>query len=93
MRKRLVCIACALAVGLGGTLSSPALPDGSPEAVAVDAVFVRPFCVAGTVGGAALFLVALPFALITKSTDQTAEALVKAPARAAFERPLGKLSM
>jgi hypothetical protein len=93
MRKRLVCIACALAVGFGGTVSSPALTDGSPEAVAVDAVFVRPFCLLGTIGGSALFVVALPIALITKSTGKTADALVKAPAKATFERPLGKLSM
>ncbi len=68
------------------------MDDGSPEAVASDVLVVRPVCFVATILGSALFIVALPVAAITKSTRQTGDALVGAPARATFKRPLGDMT-
>jgi hypothetical protein len=91
MRKKALCVACALLFTFGGVVPSRAFSDGSPEAVAADAILVRPFCLVATVLGGAFFLVSLPAAAISKSTDKAA-VLVKAPAKATFTRPLGNLS-
>jgi hypothetical protein len=92
MRTRLLCVACALLLTFGGVVPSQAFTDGSPEAVAADTLVVRPFCLVATILGGAVFVVSLPAAAITKSIDKTADALVKAPAKATFSRPLGNLS-
>jgi hypothetical protein len=92
MRKRALTLGCVLLFTLGMVNSSRAFSDGTPEAVAADALVVRPFCFAATILGSAVFLVALPVAAISKSTDKAAEALVAAPAKATFTRPLGKMS-
>lgn len=76
----------------GLTAPSQAFTDGSPEAIATDALVVRPFCLIGTILGSAVFLVSLPVAAISKSTNKTADMLVNAPAKATFTRPLGDLS-
>jgi hypothetical protein len=52
-------------------------------------VVARPACFAATVVGSAFFVVALPFALASKSVNRAAEALVVKPAKATFTRPLG----
>jgi len=57
--------------------------------VAADTLIVRPVCLAATVIGSALFIVSLPIAAISKSIKPAAHALVVAPARATFTRPLG----
>jgi hypothetical protein len=74
------------------TRRASAFEDGSFEAVAADAIVVRPFTFVATVLGSALFVVTLPVAAISKSTSKTAEALVLRPARMTFTRPLGELS-
>jgi hypothetical protein len=58
---------------------------------AADALVVRPACLAATVVGSAVFVVALPAALISKSVKKTANALVVKPANATFTRPLGDM--
>ena len=68
------------------------MDDGSPEAIAADVLVVRPVCFVATIVGSALFLVALPVAAISKSTDKTAHALVVRPAEATFTRPLGAMT-
>jgi hypothetical protein len=62
-------------------------PD--PVEVAADALVVRPVGLAATAIGAAIFVVALPFAAITGDIDGTARALVDTPARYTFKRKLG----
>jgi hypothetical protein len=76
--------------------AAPAAPAASehhatrdPAEVAADALIVRPISLAATVVGAAAFLVALPFAAIAGDVDATGRALVGAPARYTFKRPLG----
>jgi len=41
--------------------------------------------------GSAVFVVALPAALFSKSVKKTADALVVKPAKATFTRPLGDM--
>jgi hypothetical protein len=92
MNSRIRVISCTLALCLCATTSSYALDDGSAEAVIADAIVARPACLVATVVGSAFFVVALPFAAMSKSVKKTAKVLVVKPARATFTRPLGDFS-
>jgi len=61
----------------------------SGENMAADLVLVRPVGLAATVAGTAIFLVSLPFALITNDVPKTAKQLVVNPFNYTFDRPLG----
>ncbi|MEW6585949.1 MAG: hypothetical protein AB1442_10120 [Nitrospirota bacterium] len=54
-----------------------------------DLVIARPVGLAVTFIGGAVFVVALPFALTSKSVKSTADTLVGEPLRFTFDRPLG----
>ncbi len=60
-----------------------------PAEVAADVLVVRPLGIAATAVGAAIFVVALPFAAIAGDVRGTANSLVGAPARFTFKRRLG----
>jgi hypothetical protein len=60
------------------------------EAIVADVVLARPGCFAATVVGSVFFVVALPFAALSKSVGKTANSLVVKPAKATFTRPLGE---
>ncbi len=60
-----------------------------PVEVAADVLVVRPVGVAATAVGAAIFVVALPFAAISGDVPRAARSLVGAPARFTFKRRLG----
>jgi hypothetical protein len=93
MRTKVLCVVIAMLFALGGVIPCQAsFSDGSPEAVTADVLLVRPCCFVATVLGSAVFVLALPVAAISKSTDKAADALLKAPAKATFERPVGDLS-
>jgi hypothetical protein len=92
MRNKALCGLIVLLITFGCVAPSQAFSDNSPEAIAADAFVVRPFCFVATVLGSAIFVVTLPVAAISKSTETTAKALVTGPAKATFTRPLGKLS-
>jgi len=64
-----------------------AQPSGG--AMIADAVVARPLLAVATVGGAAIFLVSLPFTALGGNVDVAAETLIKTPAEAAFRRCLG----
>ena len=59
--------------------------------VAADALVVRPACLVATVVGSAVFVVALPWAAISKTVKKTADELVGKPANATFVRPMGDM--
>lgn len=63
--------------------------EGDGGAIIADVLIARPACFVATAVGSAFFVITLPFALISKSVDHTAEALVITPAKATFTRPLG----
>jgi hypothetical protein len=90
MKTKLLTALCALTI-LSSATPALASDDKSLEALA-DVALVRPGCFVATVGGTALFIVALPFAAMSKSVKKTARALIVSPARATFTRPVGDFS-
>jgi hypothetical protein len=92
MNRRLLILFAAASFLVSASPKTHAFDDRSYEAVAADAIVVRPLCFVATVLGSAFFVASLPIALISQSTPQTAEALVMRPARATFTRPMGDLS-
>ena len=54
-----------------------------------DALIVRPLGLVSIVAGTAVFVVSLPFALITKDVPKTAKQLVIDPFNYTFDRPIG----
>ncbi len=91
MKRFLILITSALFLAASAPRTQ-AFEDRSFEAVAGDVLVVRPLSFVATVLGSALFVLSLPVAAISKSTPETAEALVMRPARATFTRPMGELS-
>lgn len=74
---------------MGHSERASAAPEDSGAAIATDVLIARPACLAATALGSVAFVLALPFAAITKSVGRTADALVVTPAKATFTRPLG----
>jgi len=60
--------------------------------VIMDIVIARPFGFAALVIGSAFFVVAFPFAAMSKNTGKTADTLVGEPFRFTFVRPPGDFS-
>jgi hypothetical protein len=58
----------------------------------MDIVIARPFGFAALVIGSAFFVVAFPFAAMSKNTGKTADTLVGEPFRFTFVRPPGDFS-
>jgi hypothetical protein len=69
-------------------LASATTPDSGT--MVVDVVVVRPLCLVSTIVGSVFFVVALPVAAISGSVRSTSDALIAAPARATFTRPIGE---
>ena len=90
MKTRITTILCAIAIGLGSTTASFA-DENNPFLMATDVIVVRPVCLASTIVGSALFVVALPVAAISKSIKPVANAMVIGPAKATFTRPVGDM--
>lgn len=91
MKTKLLTLLCLGLIGFGGISTSRASGDNSLEVVG-DLVLVRPGCLAVTIIGSAIFIVALPFAAASGSVKETADTLVVHPAEATFTRPLGDFS-
>jgi hypothetical protein len=90
MKTKLLTALCAITLLVSAT---PAHADEDKTLPAiVDVGLVRPGCFVATVGGSALFLLALPFSAMSKSVRKSAHSLVVYPARATFKRPVGDFS-
>ncbi len=65
--------------------------DNRPSAGAAiaDAAIARPLMLAGTIGGTAVFVVSLPFTVLSGKVKESADMLVVRPANATFRRCLG----
>ncbi|MGI9304434.1 MAG: multidrug transporter [Gammaproteobacteria bacterium] len=83
---------------LTAALSAPAFSAGEVDpraakpgagAMLIDATLVRPLGVAATVLGAVTWVVSLPFSALGGNVGEAGKALVGAPARYTFRRPLG----
>jgi hypothetical protein len=79
-----------LTASLGRAEDTHSNQNVSGSAIIADILVARPLGLVATVGGSALFIVGLPFILISGSTDQAAQKLVVEPAEYTFTRPLGK---
>ena len=91
MKTKLLIILCAIVIGMGNISVSRAGDDNSIATI-TDVALVRPGCFLATIIGSAVFVVALPFAAMSRSIRQTADTLVMTPAQATFTRPLGDFS-
>jgi hypothetical protein len=89
MKMKLLTLACSVLM-LGASTSAFASEDRS-VAIIADVTLVRPGCFVATAVGSVFFVVSLPFAAISKSVKQTADALVVKPAEATFTRPVGDM--
>jgi hypothetical protein len=87
LKTKAITMACMLALAIAGTPRCFASTD--PGAVTADVFLARPACLIATILGSAVFVIALPFAALSKSVHQTAHSLVVKPAQATFTRPLG----
>lgn len=65
--------------------------DGDAVSVVVDVTVARPFTLALTILGSAVFAVSLPIAIPTGSVKRAAHILVAQPAKDTFTRPVGDL--
>jgi formate hydrogenlyase subunit 4 len=92
MKTRLL-ITVISVVALLFSTATPAFASGDtdPTSVVVDVAVARPFTFALTILGSALFVVSLPVAIPSQSVGKAAQALVVAPAKDTFTRPLGDL--
>jgi hypothetical protein len=90
-------LAAAAALALASSLAQAQsfdTVDETPSAAAMgfDLVVVRPLGLVATVGGIALFIVQLPFALIAgEPPSDPARRFIVEPAAYTFTRPLGQI--
>ena len=96
-RIAVILAAAALAVAAQAAQAQAAAPEPvidrapSAEAMTFDLFVMRPLGLVGTIAGTAIFIVALPFELVTWTFQEPARRLVGEPARFTFTRPLGDL--
>ena len=81
-------LSIATSASAGETYSFNAKPSGGD--ILLDALFMRPVMLAGTVIGAAVFIVTSPFSALGGNLGDSAETLVMEPAQYTFVRPLGE---
>ena len=92
MKKMVIAAFTVLAIIL---TSVPALADDGASvatAMVADVVIARPAGILAIVLGTAVFVVALPFAALSRSIEPVAETLVVAPFKFTFTRPVGDFS-
>lgn len=80
----LLALSCAALADDPGSVSGDKGTD-----MLVDAVVVRPLGIVGTVMGAAITVVTLPFTLPAGNAGEAADYMIVKPAEYTFNRPLG----
>jgi len=91
MKTKLLTVVCVTVISLCSVNAGYASEE-DPVDVVADVALVRPGCFVATVLGSAVFIVALPIAVISRSVKETADTLVVQPAKATFTRPIGDFS-
>lgn len=95
---RITAALLALCMSLMTLPASASNVSGNPEytvdappaySMVADLLIARPLLIAGTVIGAGVFVVTLPFTLLGGGVDRAGQALVVEPGKAAFVRCLG----
>jgi hypothetical protein len=91
LRRAVLTISCAALIA--GSTPAMAQEDSSSGVdsggVVPDLLIVRPVALLASVLGTAIFLVALPFTLPTRTVGDVANVLVVRPLEYTFNRPLG----
>ena len=87
--KKIVVIMLTLIIVLTSSMAFAAT-DTSATSVITDILLLRPIGVASLGVGTAMYIVSLPFALITRSHGTTVKVLVKEPFKYVFVRPVGE---
>lgn len=98
--KKLLAMTLAATLAAGSTLSNVAQADQMSDqvfdesrpsggAMVVDTLIARPILIAGTLIGAGLFVISVPFSLLGGNPRGALHALVATPAESAFLRCLG----
>jgi len=90
--SRVATVVCLLLTGLA---PYPVLAQEEPSAGAMtaDLVVARPLGIVATALGSAAFIVSLPFSALGGNVKESADALVVGPAKSAFVRCLGCISV
>jgi hypothetical protein len=89
-RRALVALSCvALVAGSTPALAENIATSDDGAAMLGDLFIVRPISLVGSILGAAVWIVTLPFTLTTQSTDEAARELLGKPLEYTFNRPLG----
>ena len=88
--KKIVVIMLTLIIVLTSSMAFAAT-ETSATSVITDMLLLRPVGIASLGVGTAMYIVALPFALITKSHGTTFKVLVKEPFEFVFVRPVGEV--
>lgn len=92
LRRALATVCCVslLAGSVPAMADSTASPSDAGGSMLADIFIVRPISLAGSILGAAVFVVSLPFTLVTQSTGEAAKELLAKPLEYTFNRPLGE---
>ncbi len=88
MKRKALAMFLALCMVLSAVPAFAGEPKDGME-VAADVLLVRPFSLAATVVGTALFIVALPFSIPSGSVEKSGKLLVVDPFKYTFARPVG----
>lgn len=87
--KKAASVILMVVIILTSTLSYAYESDNGVGAIIADTLIVRPIGIVSIAVGTAVFIVALPFALISGSVGTTADELIVKPAEFTFTRDLG----
>ncbi len=88
--KKIVVIMLTLIIVFTSSMAFAA-SDTDATSVITDMLLLRPVGLASLGVGTAMYIVALPFSLITSSHGTTFEVLVKEPFKYVFVRPVGEI--
>lgn len=89
-RRAIAAVSCvALLAGSTPALAENISTTDDGAAMLGDLFIVRPISLVGSILGAAVWIVTLPFTLTTQSTDEAARELLGKPLEYTFNRPLG----
>lgn len=89
--RRMATVSMVITLAAPQVLWAQAAVDESPSAGAMvgDLLVARPMGLVMTVGGAAAFIVSLPFTLLAGHASEAADTLMVGPAKTTFMRCLG----
>lgn len=90
-KRWMVAVAISMSVVMPVMADEPLPAERKSMDMGFDMMIARPIGLVSVIGGAALFVVSLPFTIPSGSMDSAAEELVKKPINYTFKRPLGEL--